>query len=72
MKATDIIMTISQIAEFGASFAPGPYGMILGLVAKHGAPAAIRMIEGLGKDEITEEDIQKLHDLVKPPEEYFK
>lgn len=71
MKVTEIIDAIGDIAEIGAAFAPAPFGLILGLIAKNGAPAAIKLIQGLGKDDITQEDIQKLHDLVKPPEEYF-
>lgn len=71
MKIEDIIEAISDITEIGATFAPAPFGMILGLISKWGAPAAIKMIKGLGKDEITEEDIKALHDLVKPPESYF-
>jgi len=71
MNVISIIEAISDIAQIGQTFAPAPFNLILGLISKFGAPAAIKMIEGLGKTEITEEDIRKLHDLVKPPEEYF-
>ena len=72
MKTKDVINAIAMIAAIGEKMAPQPFSMILGLVHRVGAPQAIKLIEGFGKDEITEEDIQKLHDLVKPPEEYFK
>jgi len=46
-------------------------GLIAALILQYGVPAVILMIQGFQKDEITDEDIQKLRDLVKPPETYF-
>lgn len=46
-------------------------GVLASLIIQFGIPAAILLIQGLGKDEITDEDIQKLKALVKPPETYF-
>ena len=39
-------------------------------MATKGIPAAIRLIKGLGTDNPTEEDIDRLHNLVKPPDAY--
>ncbi|MGE4471070.1 MAG: hypothetical protein AB7D47_13130 [Desulfovibrio sp.] len=45
---------------------------ILVLAAKYGIPAIQQAIEELGKDEITEADIDHLEALVRPPESYFE
>ena len=39
-------------------------------MATEGIPAGIRLIKGLGTDDPTEDQINGLHDLVKPPDQY--
>jgi hypothetical protein len=43
---------------------------IVGMCFEFGIEAVQKAIVALGKDDITLEDIQKLRDLVKPPESY--
>jgi hypothetical protein len=45
--------------------------IVASLILQYGVPAAMQMIQGLQKEEITAEDIQGLKNLVRPPEEYF-
>lgn len=45
--------------------------IIASLIFQYGVPAAMLIIQEFQKEEITDEDIQKLKDLVKPPETYF-
>lgn len=46
---------------------------ILGpLIIQEGIPAVAKLIESFGVASIGPEHIQKLRELVKPPEEYFK
>jgi hypothetical protein len=44
--------------------------IIVDLILKYGTSAVSNIISALEKDEITLEDIQKLRELVKPPESY--
>lgn len=46
-------------------------GIIAKLIIQYGFPAAMAIINELKHEEITQEDIQYLKDLVRPPEEYF-
>lgn len=43
---------------------------ILALIEKYGIPSAIKAIEALGKETITDEDIENLKTLIEPPEKY--
>lgn len=43
---------------------------ILEVVGKYGIPATINAINALGKETITQEDIDALPGLIKKPEEY--
>ena len=43
---------------------------LIGLVFEKGVPAVLAIMQNWEKEEITLEDIQALHELVKPPEEY--
>ncbi len=45
--------------------------IIASLILQYGLPMALQIIQGLKKEEITEEDISALKLLVRPPEEYF-
>ncbi len=45
--------------------------IIASLILQYGLPAAVQIIQGLKKEEITAEDIAALKLLVRPPEEYF-
>ena len=42
------------------------------LILQYGVPSVQKMIAELGKETITDADIEALKALVKPPEEYFK
>lgn len=46
--------------------------VIINAVGKYGVPAMIEAIQNLGKDTITNEDIEALGSNMKEPEEYFK
>lgn len=43
---------------------------ILGYVTEYGVPAVVKAINELGKETITQEDIDALPGLIKKPEEY--
>jgi hypothetical protein len=43
---------------------------IAGLVIQHGAPAVADAIVALGKDTVTQEDIDALTTMIKPPDKY--
>lgn len=45
---------------------------IIELGLKVGVPAVTEAIREIGKDEVTDEDIQELIDGIIPPDEYFK
>ena len=45
---------------------------ILGLAVEHGIPAVQKAVVAMNKTEITAQDVEELHALVKKPEEYLK
>lgn len=54
-------MTPDQIAMIG---------QIVGLVLEYGVPAVMDAVAALNKETVTAEDIESLHGLIKPPEQY--
>jgi SpoU rRNA methylase family enzyme len=43
---------------------------ILALAAQYGIPLVLNSLKALNKEEITQEDIDALKELIKPPEDY--